>query len=461
MSERPRPGASFRDPSGFVFVRGPDLLRQVNLSYRDDYDRLIGSGLYRSLADLGWLVDHEETDEAPGTDEAAYRVLRPERVPFVSYPYEWSVSQLRDAALLTLDIQERALASGMTLKDASATNVQFLRGKPVLIDTLSFASYREGEPWAAYRQFCGHFLAPLALMSRVDARLGSLLRPYPDGIPLDLAAKLLPWRVRLRPGLFLHLALHAKFQGSEAKAASAPPRRGFGRSAMLGLVQSLRSAILGLPTPSIRSIWSNYQTDNSYSDAARQLKHRLVAEFLDPIAPETVWDLGANVGEYARIASAKGISTVAFDRDPACVEKAYRDARSRDDPALLPLVMDLANPSPGLGWEGRERASFLDRGPADLVMALALVHHLAIGNNVPLANLAEFFARAGRWLIVEFVPKTDPQVRRLLRARDDIFGDYHVEGFEAAFAPRFEIVRSAPLEDGGRILYLMRRKDRP
>jgi hypothetical protein len=458
-----RSSASFRDPCGFVFERGGQLYRQVNRAGREDYDRLIGSGLYEGLAATGLLVAHEEVDAEPDFPDSAYKVLLPERVPFVSYPYEWCFGQLRDAALLTLELQRRAIASGMSLKDASAYNVQFRGAKPVFIDTLSFEVYREGEPWAAYRQFCQHFLAPLALYG-VDPRLNGLLRSNLDGVPLDLAARILPRRSMLLGGLLMHLYLHARLQGTHADTrdvSSTPPRRGFGRSAMLGLIESLAGTVRGLHAPKAGAGWASYTSDNTYTEAGAAEKRRLVAEFLDRADPASVWDLGANTGEYSRIAAARGANTIAFDLDPACVERNYSDAAARGESRLLPLVTDLANPSPASGWSHLERASLLDRGPADAVLALALIHHLAISNNVPLPEVAAFLARAGRWAIVEFVPKADPQVLRLLRSRRDIFDAYGREEFEAALLAPFEILRSEPIPDSGRVLYLLQARVSP
>ena len=198
MPERAQLGGSFRDPNGFVFVSEGTLYRQVNKSYQRHYDLLYSSGLYEALVSRHLLIAHDECDYLPHGNDQIYKVLRPLPVPFVSYPYEWCFSQLKDAALVTLDLQKRALAHNMVLKDASAYNIQFLDGKPLLIDTLSFETYEEGRAWVAYRQFCQHFLAPLVLMSQKDIRLSQLLRVYIDGIPLDLAASLLPKRTYLQ-----------------------------------------------------------------------------------------------------------------------------------------------------------------------------------------------------------------------------------------------------------------------
>jgi hypothetical protein len=450
-------GSSFRDPSGFLFTRDGELYRQINPVYREHYDRLMASGLYADLTGAGLLVPHAELDLPPAGETPAYRIVKPERVPFITYPYEWCFSQLKDAALTTLRIQTRALRHGMSLKDASAYNIQFHHGRPVLIDTLSFETLREGEPWVAYRQFCQHFLAPLALMARRDVRLGQLLRVHIDGVPLDLASELLPWRTRLSFGLALHIHAHAATQRKYADKPVRPPRGRFGARALQGLIESLESTVRRLSWRPGGTEWAEYYRQTNYSDAAITHKEELVARFLEDVRPQIVWDLGANTGRFGRIAADRGILTIASDIDPAAVEIAYLEARKRKDEKLLPLLSDLTNPSPAQGWAHDERESLLARGPADMALALALVHHLAISNNVPLDRLADFFAAAGRTLVVEFVPKSDSQVQRLLATREDVFPDYRQEAFEAAFARRFTIEAAERVRESERTLYRMRR----
>ena len=451
-------GASFRDPSGFLYRREGVLLRQVNASYQPHYDKLRSSGLYDRLAGDGLLVPHEELPLDHAFSAAAYRVLKPAVVPFVSYPYEWCFSQLKDAALATLKIQKRAFESGMVLKDASAFNIQFLRGRPILIDTLSLEEYVEGSPWVAYRQFCQHFLAPLALMSRRDVRLGQLSRIHIDGIPLDLAAGLLPGRTRLSFTLLTHIHLHARSQKTWGDRAVDLKGRRMGRLGFQGLIDSLEGAVSALTWKPAGSEWADYYQDTNYSPRAQEAKARIVAAMVREVGPGLVWDLGANTGFFSRIAAAAGANVVSFDLDPAAVEKNYLQARSAGETNLLPLVMDFANPSPDLGWAGEERESLARRGPADALLALALVHHLAIGNNVPLARIASFLAALGEHLIVEFVPKEDSQVRRLLRNREDIFPEYSAAGFETALDSCFHLIRKEGEEDSPRVLYALRRK---
>ena len=454
-------GASYRDPSGFVFTRDGTLYRQVNRVFQDRFRAFLDSGLYAELQERRLLVPHREASLGLAASADAVAVLEPELVDFVSYPYEWSFGQLRDAALLTLELQELALARGFTLRDASAYNVQFVGGRPLFIDTLSFEPREEGAPWAGYRQFCEHFLVPLALMSRVDVRIATLLRSHLEGIPLDLGSRLLPRGTWLRPGLLFHIHLHAMAQrryadpGPAAGSRGGAARRGVSASAAKGLVGSLRSSIEALDWRPAGTEWADYTEDNNYSTEAAGSKREAVLAMLRGLGARTAWDLGANTGEYSRAAREVVPSVIAFDLDPAAVERNYRRVKAERESGILPLLLDLTNPSPALGWAHQERLSLEERGPADVLLALAVVHHLAIGHNLPLERVASFLARLGRSLIVEFVPKSDSQVQRLLRERPDIFPDYTAEGFEAAFRGSFRIERAVPVADSERTLYLM------
>ncbi len=452
---------SFRDPAGFVYSEQGDLRRQVNLVYREHYDRLMASGLYEELTRDRLLVAHEELEESARDPASAYKVIRPEPIEFISYPYEWSFSQHRDAALATLEIQRRAIGRGMTLKDCSAYNVQFHRGRPIFIDTLSFEVYHEGSPWVGYRQFCEHFLAPLALMSLRDHRLNQLCRTNIDGIPLDLAARLLPIRSRLRVGLLMHLHLHASFQEAHA-GRPAPPsgaRMRVGRNAVLGLIDSLESAVRGLKWRPPGRGWAAYDQGLPYTPEEYERKARLIRELLDRTKAVTAWDLGANTGAFSRIAAEMGLSTVAFDYDPACIERIYLEAKGRGETRLRPLVLDLFNPSPGSGWWNRERASVFDRGSPDVVMALALIHHLAFTGNQPMENQAEFFRSLAPWLVIEFIPEVNPQVRSLSARHLGVHHVYNRDTFESCFGKHFTVLVAEPVTGSGRTLYLMRRRE--
>ena len=444
-----------------MFTSDGELFRQINPVGRADYDALMASGLYEKLVQAGDLVRHEEVDPAVSPDGRASLVVRPERVAFVSYLYEWSFSQLKDAALLTLRLQKAAVEHGLSLKDATAYNVAYDEGRPRWIDTLSFERLTPGKPWVAYRQFCQFFLAPLAVMSYVDVRLLQLLRSQLDGMPLELASRLLPASTRLRPGILTHVHLQA---AAERRVAGGAPhlekRRSSAMSATAsaGILDSLERTVKGLAWRPAKTTWGDYYEATNYTDAAFSHKRDIVSEAIDRIGPRSIWDLGANDGTFSRLGSDRGIHTVAFDVDPVAVEKNYRRVVERGERNLLPLLLDLTNPSARSGWAHEERESFADRGPADLVLALAVVHHLAIAHNLPLPRIAEFFARIARALVIEFVPKTDSQLQRMLATREDIFDRYTRSDFEAAFDAWFTIEQVIPVRDAERIVYVMKRR---
>jgi hypothetical protein len=452
--------ASFRDAAGFVFEREGVLLRQVNRPFQENYDHFVASGLYQALIDGQLLVPHEEVDLSQGATPDAYRVLKPLRVPFVTYPYEWCFHQLRDAALLTLAIQQQALRHDMVLRDASAYNIQFMGARPIFIDTLSFRRYRDGEPWSAYRQFCEHFLAPLALVARRDSRLAKIHSDFADGVPLDLASRLLDRRSWLCFGLLMHVHLHARAQTKYSGRTiskhreSALPRRRFE-----GLIEHLIGTVEAFSYRPAATVWTDYASDNTYSEESLATKGELIARYLDDGPCDSIWDLGANTGQFSRIAGTRARHVLSLDADASVVDANYRSLRRDQETKILPLVIDLLNPSTGGGWGHAERLSLKDRGPADVLLALALVHHLALGGNVPLPRIAEFFQQLGRRLIIEFVPLADAQAQRLVQNRRGEFHEYSVSAFEAAFSRHFQIREQALLPDSNRVLYLMERLD--
>lgn len=451
--------SSFRDPGGFLFYKEKSIYRQINNLYKHNYDHLINSGLYKTLLDKQLLIPHDEVDTQSPEPDKAYKILKPEIIPFISYPYEWCFSQLKNAALTTFKIQKIALDFGMTLKDCSAYNIQFRKGKPIFIDTLSFEKYVEGQTWIAYKQACQHFIAPLALMSYGDIRLNQLFRIYLDGMPLDLASTLLPFRTSFKTSLLTHVHLHAKSQKTFSNRNVNIGSRKISRLSFLGLIDDLESTIKKIKWQPAKTEWSDYYEDTNYSKDALEHKKRVVMEFFEKTNPRSVWDLGANIGLFSRIASDKGIYTISFDIDPAAVEKNYLISIKKAETNILPLLLDLTNPSSGIGWENKERMSLAERGPADTVFALALIHHLAISNNLPMSKIANFFKGICKSLIVEFIPKDDSQVQKLLSTREDIFTDYTRQGFENEFGRYFVIISSEKIIDSKRILYLMQKKE--
>ncbi len=451
--------SSFRDPSGFLFTQNKRLYRQINKVYKEDYEYLLKSGLYKTLTQSHLLLEHQEVNIAPADSVIAYKVIEPEPIAFISYPYEWCFSQLKDAALTTLRIQRIATEFGMSLKDASAYNIQFKKGKPILIDTLSFERLKPGKPWIAYRQFCQHFLGPLMLMAYKDHRLGQLLKTFIDGVPLDLTSKMLPFYTIFIPRIAIHIHAHALSQRYFSSKTVKLSHRKMRHRSYVGLIDNLESALKKTKYRLKKSEWADYYEMTNYTPEAFAHKKKIIEEFLDIINPTEAWDIGANIGIFSRIAGQKGIRTLSFDMDPVAVEKNYQEYVSKKETNILPLLLDLANPSPSIGWENRERMSFIERGPTDTVLALALLHHLVISNNLPFDRVASFLQKLCTSLIIEFIPKSDSQVQRMLSTREDIFGDYTQEKFEEEFGNYFRVEQVVKIKNSDRVLYLMRTKE--
>lgn len=460
-----RDGGSFRDPAGFIFRYHSVIYRQINRSGQADYDFFIRSGLYAKLAGEGLLIAHENVknlNDLP-PDGQRYKLVRPALIPFVSYPYEWTFSQLKDAALLTLQIQKIALSFGMILKDASAYNVQFIGRRPVFIDSLSFRIYKTGAPWDGYKQFCEHFIAPLALAVYSSPDILKTLRAYIDGMPLLVVRDLLPTRAKLHKGLLAHIYLHAASQKRYDRVgpSTAAKQPKISKLALEGLLSSLTKTVNRLDLPKQKTEWGDYYNDTNYSQSAFTAKKKIVKKYLQKVSPKPrmVWDLGANDGTFSEVAAGLGSYVVASDVDSLAVELNYTKNRSpvlRD--MILPVTQDLANPSPALGWAHAERQSFEQRGPADVVMALALIHHLAISNTLPLDKIAEYFAKLGGHLIIEFIPKSDSKVQVLLHRRVNMFENYTEANFEAAFGIYFTLMAREPVRGSKRVIYLFKVK---
>ena len=449
--------SSFRDRSGFLFYYENEIYRIINFSYKKQYEKFMNSELYQKLEEKNLIITHSEIENLD-IDCDYYKIIKPEKIPFISYPYEWSFSQLKDAALLTLRIQKAAMKYGMTLKDGSAFNIQFHNGHPIFIDTLSFEIYEEGQIWKPYKQFCQHFLAPLALISKKDVRLNLLSKTFIDGIPIDLAAKLLPKTTFGNFGLMAHIHAHAKSQKHYEDKDAKIKQKTLSKRSFEGLIESLKSSIEKMAWNEDNTEWGDYYSDTNYTEKSFEEKKQFISLAIDQVKPKLVWDMGANTGVFSRLASTKGINTISYDIDPLAVEKNYLSSSQNSEQNILPLILDLTNPSSGIGWNHNERMSIIQRGPADMVFALALVHHLAISNNVPLNKLAEFFSQISKFLIIEFVPKSDSQVKRLLLTRDDIFENYDEKNFEIEFSKFFKIINSKKILDSERTIYIMENK---
>jgi len=397
------------------------------------------------------------TTEADDPPDGYAALLRHERVPFVSYPYEWPFTLLKRAALLQLGLLEDAVRAGLVLKDGTPYNVQWDGSRPVFIDVGSFERLREGEPWAGYRQFCRLHLYPLMLQAFRDVPFQPWLRGRLEGIEPAELRNLLGLRDRLRRGVLTHVVLHARLErryaGRAGEVRGELRRAGFDRRILLANARRLRRVVESLDWRGSSEAWGAYTTTSTYTPEDAERKAAFVRAAVAATEPSLVWDLGCNEGVYARIAAEAARTVVAVDADAAVADRLAREGHER----ILPLVVDLADPSPSLGWRGAERGDLAARGRPDLVLALALVHHLAITRNVPLAELVEWLAGLGGAAVVEFVDRSDPMAARLVAAkREGLHGDYARPAFERLLAARFAVERTLELAGGARVLYLLR-----
>jgi hypothetical protein len=449
-----------------VYTGGDQVWRGLSDDALADYEALAATAFYPAAIERGDVVATERVDVA-GADPALAEdgwtgALRHERIGVLSYPYEWGFEMLRDAARLQLSLTRAALADGMITKDASAYNVQFVGARPVFIDVGSFERLRPGEPWAGYRQFCELYLNPLYVQAIANVAFQPLLRGRVDGIAPAVAAALLGGRGRLTKGTFTHVRLHSRAERRYADAdrerdiRAELKRAGFGVKLIDAQLTNLVKAVEGLRWKQQRSTWSDYGDRSHYSADDLAAKERFVAAAVGADAPDgLVLDLGANDGRFSRVALAAGArSVVAVDSDDVVVDRLYRDLRAAGEQRILPLVVDLADPSPGLGWRNRERPPFLERVRSQLTLCLAVVHHLALTNNVPLDEIVALLAGFGPSLVVEFPHPEDPMASRLLgRKPAGLFDSYNVAAWEAALARRFTVGRRETLPGGTRTLY--------
>ncbi len=442
--------SSYRDPSGFVFKYNSLFYRQVNKLYAADYESFM-ERLYPKLVEKRMIIPHEEVILPFESSGDAYKMILPEQLLFISYPYEWSFDMLKDAALLTLNIQKTAMANSMTLKDATPYNIQWKDGKMIFIDTLSFEPYDPSLPWIAYRQFCEMFLAPLVLMHYSRKPLQELMLSYPEGIPLSVVSAMLPLKSLFRLHIYLHLHLNANYAGKR----SVEPKGGFTEKKLRDIIDSLYSAVTS-------SRLENKTTWGAYYEEARErtdyiaFKKQVVNEWtIDLQGIDEVLDLGGNDGSFSQLLAMQGKRVVCADFDHMAINSLYKNGRATN---VHPLLLDFSHPSPAIGFNNTERMSFHERAASDLVLFLALIHHICLGRNVPLGALAGSLSRISKNLIIEFIPKDDSKVKEMLETRTNPFSDYDRESFEIAFSEYFNIIRSVPLASSGRMLYLMGRK---
>lgn len=451
--------ASFRDPSGNIAVTNDILYRIINPVYFTAYNSLTQSGFYNKLFKNKLLIPHREISADAGTI-----VLQPEKIPFFSYPYEWSFSQYKHAALHTLKLQKYCLQHGYTLKDATAFNITYHKGAPVFVDTLSFDVYTEGEPWRAYKQFLMHFLGPLVLAKYFGNDMLKLLAQYIDGVPLNKVVSLLPFTARFSTVLYTNLYLSAKYENRYSNAkGSAGKKATVSKNAQLKIIDSLYSYIKDLELAE-NTQWKDYYTFTNYDAQAFTFKKELVKKWYAQINAQSLIDLGGNDGTFSRVLKDKAENILVTDIDPNAVNQNYLQVLKNSETNILPLVSDLLNPSPGIGLNNKERSPLLERirdAKYEVTLALALIHHISLTGNVPFDMSARLFASLTPYLIIEFPDRDDSWVSFLLESKREFaahFNYYNKPGFEREYARYFDTIEAVSIPNTKRTMYLLKAK---
>ncbi len=454
---------SFRDRTSRVLIHKDRIFRTLDQSALQEWRHVSKQDFYKENVRRQNIINSEERsfsalDIPEHLNHQWDALLEHDRIPFISYPYEWSFEMLKDAALLHLDLLGQALSSDIVLKDSTPYNIQWQGSSPIFIDTASFIKLPDGAAWSGYRQFCELFLFPLMLQSYKGIPFQPWLRGSIEGIEASDLRKAMSLRDLFRPGVLMHVVLQAKLQdrynNSLNDAQQTLKKAGFNKELIIHNVVNLKRLINKLQWKQSRSTWSNYINEHNYSNKDMEEKKSFVRKITSSNKYNMVWDLGCNTGTFSQIAAEKAEHVVAVDYDPLTIDHLYRSLKDAGNTRILPLVGNLADPSPGIGWRNMERKPLLERGNPDLVMGLALIHHLVIGANIPLDDAIHWFAELGGDLLIEFVDKKDSMTQKLLANKDDHYSDYTQSNFEQLLAEHFSKVDKKPLESGTRTLYL-------
>lgn len=459
---------SFRDCDNRVYIDDTRILRGLNDRAAQNWLSLSDTQFFKDLTASGLVVETKMSDKSL---EDWALVLEHARVDTISYPYEWSFGMLKSAALFHLHVFNRALQNGWALKDASAFNIQWVGTRPIFVDIGSFEPYEEGAPWAAYRQFCMMFLYPLMINAYIGMDFRPLLRSSLDGISPSLASRILGLRCMFKPGVLTHVHLHAKFErraelldAKEAKDLSedsgqtvsytkAPHQS---KHRLLATIDAMSRLIRKLELPAHRTAWGDYDKEHSYSDRSFEEKQDFVSKHCAKTRPKIVWDVGSNTGTFSRLAASEANRVLAIDGDGLAIDRLYRSLKAERNTTIIPLVMDLTNPSPNQGWLGQERTSLTRRSKPDLVLCLALVHHLVLTANIPLDSVVSWLRSLGSSVIFEFVDLGDPMAQMLIRRKGGKHHPLSYEDFSSAIAGRFEVTDARKLKRGMRTIYYLK-----
>ncbi|MCK8480135.1 class I SAM-dependent methyltransferase [Psychroserpens algicola] len=455
-----RHSSSFRDPSGFIFIDQGLIKRSISPLYFEQYHTLKSSGFFKKLHSAGLLIAH---DEIEASDSEI--IIQPEQIPFYTYPYEWSFNQYKEAALLTLKIQKFALDHGFSLKDASAFNVTFHKGKMVFVDTLSFDFYQENTPWRAYKQFITHFFGPLILAKYNGTETLKLIHSFIDGIPTKMLASMLPYKTKLNPFLYTNIHLLASYENKhkedyngQTKAAS------LSKKAQLNLIKGLYNYIKKMDLNEA-SEWGNYYDKTNYEKAAFDQKANIINSWVKPLQAKTIIDIGGNDGTFVRKIDHEFETALVCDIDNTAVDTNFKTLKQQNETYMLPFIFDVLNPSANIGFNNKERDSFLKRITSfqpDVTMGLAVIHHMTLSGNIPFKLSAQFFASFSKCLIIEFPKRNDSWVQRLLNTKGEFkshFDFYSIENFETSYSVFFKIEEKIEIYTSERVIYLLTNHD--
>lgn len=451
---------SYKDPDARVVEKEGAYYRYIYQSYKEEYDHLMRSGLYLHLVEKGLIVSHEEV-EIDINDPEIYKLLFPQQINFLSYPFEWSFSQWRKAMLAFLAINQIALKYGMILKDATPYNYYLTKGKAVLFDTTSFVFFKENDLWFAYKQFCEEFLSPIALMKFHGQRWARLYRSHLRGLPLDFVSKQLGCKSWFNLTCLFHIHLHSRYNNKSASNKRVQKTKtGFSVAKISHLLTMIQSTVKSWESAyQYNSHWSSYYEKDIESKEYLRDKEKTVKKWLELTNPKTVIDLGANTGRFSLIASKYAEQVVALEYDDICVDYIEKTIQKESISNLTALIGDLAEMTPGLGILNKELKSLYERGKSEMVLGLALVHHLCISKNLSILHIVELIANiSSKYAIVEFIPKEDGKVQLLLQNRKDIFDKYKEDYFVKYLSRYFDIVKEKSLECSKRKLFLCEKK---
>ncbi|MFL1011266.1 class I SAM-dependent methyltransferase [Flavisericum labens] len=460
MINKQKHSSSFRDPSGYIFVDNGVVKRRIEPIYFDQYKALKKRGLYKKLFSAGLLVEHNELHST-----STEIIIQPEQIPFITYPYEWSLNQYKEAALLTLRIQKFCLDNDMSLKDASAFNVTFHNGKATFIDTLSFDFYHENEPWRAFKQFVSHFLGPLLLAKYHGAPMLQLMSAFIDGIPVKVLASMLPSKTKINPFIYSNVHLLAKYENNfkddyqgKTKTSS------LSKKSQLNIIKSLYNFIKKIDLKE-SSEWGDYYSKVNYTESAFIQKSKIINSWVESLNVKTLIDIGGNDGTFVRQISSDLDQVLVCDIDNNAVNFNYNTLKANGETHITPFVLDVLSPSPAIGFNNKERQSFLERIKAfkpELTMALAVIHHMSLSGNIPFEMSAKFFASFSKYLIIEFPKRDDSWVKRLLNSKREFkehFDFYNIKSFEEVYTGHFSIVEKVEINDSERVMYLLKVKN--